>query len=297
MTTLADVIHRTRRHLMTGQQDRYNVLDLSTLAGAVTLQMRNTPLGIADGSRLSIGLEEFQVTAVSSAAPGAQATVIPGFDGSPQSAHTAGDLIRVNPHFSDYAIMLAINECINDLAGEGLFRIKDVEFTYQPMQAGYDVPVTDFISVWKVRFDTPGIENDWPVMSRSDFTWDTRPSTADFPGGFQFTVRHGGSAGFPVRVSYKATFDTLTALTDDVLAVTGLHDVAHDLPALGAAIRLLAGREVKRSFLSRQPEPRRQEEVPPGSANQSMESLLRLYATKLNTYKRYLARLYPEQVG
>lgn len=297
MATTADLIHRVRRYLMTGQQDRINVLDLSVASGADTLQLRYDLKTINEGTRLTVGLEEYMVLSINSPSAGGQAIVIPGFDGSPQSAHTAGDVIRANPQFSDYSIFNALNESIIDLAGEGCFRILPLEFTYIPGQMGYDVTVPDFMGIWRVRYDSPGIANNWMVMNRYEYMYDVHPNPTEFPGGHQFVVKSGGSAGFPIRISYKASFDTLATLTDDVLVVSGLPVVAHDLPVLGAAIKLLSGREVKRNFLNRQPEPRRQSEVPPGAINQSMESLLKTYATKLGNFKKYLARLYPDQTS
>lgn len=297
MATAADLIHRVRRYLMTGQQDRINVLDLSVVLGHPTLQLRHELKTVNEGTRLAVGLEEYMVLSINSPSAGGQATVIPGFDGSPQSAHTAGDVIRVNPQFSDWGIFQALNEAIIDLAGEGCFRILPFEVTYTPGVAGYDITVPDFMGIWRVRYDSPGITNDWRVMNRSDYYYDVHPDPTEFPGGHQLVLKSGGSAGFPVRISYRASFDTLATLTDDVLAVSGLPVVAHDLPVLGAAIKLMSGREVKRNFLNRQPEPRRQTEVPPGAINQSMESLVKVYQSKLANFKKYLARLYPEQTS
>jgi hypothetical protein len=101
-------------------------------------------------------------------------------------------------------------------------------------------------------------------------------ATTDFASGGALVIYEGGYPGQAIRVRYRAPFGSLTALDDDVLADTGLPATAHDLPPLGAAVRLVAGREVKRNFTEAQGEPRRAEEVPPTATLQSSRELLRI---------------------
>lgn len=297
MTIFGDLIHATRNHLMTGQQDRLNVLDVSVdnNPSTMTIQFRYEPKAVAEGTQISVGLEDLHVLSISGNTPGSQATCIRGVNGSSVLAHTAGDLIRVAPQFTDFKLGHYVNECLDDLSAEGLFRIRSVEFTYNPAVSGYNLPNTDLIDIWRVRYKSPGVDNYWDVIPPADYYLDQDANTDpdQFPSGTQLVLRQGGYSGQPVRVSYRASFPNLTAVTDDVLAVAGLHTQAHKLPPLGAAIDALGGREIKRSFLNRQPEPRRQQEVPPGSANQSMLPLIKLYESKLAYEVKRLKRRYP----
>lgn len=297
MTTFQELINDTRDYLMTGQPDKVNVLHADVSAGATSLQLRYELKGIDTGTRLAIGLEEYHVIDKSGTTPESTVTVIPAFGGSTSAAHSAGDLIRVSPQFSDWRIARRINKCLETLAGEGLFRILSVDFDYLPAQAGYNINAPDLIDIWRVRTDYAGPSNDWPVLNARDYYLDQAADVSEFPNSKQFVLRVPGYPGYKVRVSYRAGFSaTLSQLAQDVEAISGLHTSAHDIPALGAAYGLLAGRDIKRSFLSRQPEPRRQDEVPSGAATNSMIPLLEKYYRAINREISFLNRRYPPQL-
>jgi hypothetical protein len=292
MTLFADLIEETRHHLLTGQSDRLNQLLSGVSAGATTLQMKHPADGIREGTTLGIELEEYYVLAAS----GTTITVIPGYNGSTSAAHDADDVVRVKPHFSDYRISKYVNRALEDLSADGLFRIKQVEFTYNPAQAAYNINAADLIDVWRVKYDIPGPTQIWPDLSRQEWMLDQDANTTDFPNGKSLLLQRGGFPGHTVRVSYKAGFASLSSTTDDVLAVSGLHIEAHKLPPLGAAIYLLGGRDIKRTFLNRQPEPRRQEEVPVGGATQALRPILLEYSDNLRRERRRLRRRYPDSI-
>jgi hypothetical protein len=159
---------------------------------------------------------------------------------------------------------------------------------------GYDTgALTQFIAPWRIRFSITGPSNYWPVLRHDQYYMDRQADTASFPSGTALFLREEVASGQDINLSYRAGFTTCINLDDDVLATTGLHNEAHDIPPIDAAIGLLTGREVKRSFLNRQPEPRRQEEVPPGAANQSIAALLNRYQDRIVQEKTRLKRLYP----
>lgn len=296
-TTFQQLIDDSRGYLMTGQPDQVNVLDANISGGATSLILRYDLKGVDYGSRLAIGLEEFFVIAKSGTVPQSTVTVIPGYNGSSQAAHTAGDIVRVNPQFSDWRISRQINKCLDALVGEGLFRIKTAPtITYNPAQAGYNLNAPDLIDIWRVRYDYPGPINDWPVLIPQAYYLDQDADTSEFPNGKQFVLRDGGYPGQKIRISYRAGFAALVNLTDDVETVSGLHSSAHEIPPLGAAYRLLAGRDVKRSFLNRQPEPRRSDEVPPGAATNAMMPLVQKYYRAIDREIQVLTRRYPPQL-
>lgn len=297
MTTFADLIHKTRSHLMTGKPDILNVLDSDVLANATSLPFRFTVRGVDVGTRLVIGLEEYHVVeSPSTSNPGTSITVLPAQNGSSSTAHTGGDVIYVAPQFSAFRISQELNVCLASLPGEGLWRIKTLDFDFNPAQAGYNFTSTDVLDIWRVKYDYPGAANNWPVLEPRDYRLDQNADTSEFPGGKMLVLLKGGAAGHTVRVSYRASFAPLVNLADDVEVVAGLPLSSHDIPPLGAAIRLLAGRDVKRSFLTQQPEPRRQDEVPPGAATQAMTPLLQQYYAAINREMRVLLRKYPQQV-
>lgn len=289
MTTFADLIDEARWHLMTGQPDRLN-----ELSGSMTDSQDNVPLvhgvdGINPGARLTVGLEEMHVLSARTNS----ATVIRGFGGSTATTHDSGDTVYVNPQFSPYHVSREINRAFDTLSSDGLFRIKDAEITYIPTRSGYDLSFdADFIDIWRVRYDSPGPSRRWRVLRPQEWYVDLDPDAGDFPSGAQLVLLNGGFPGHTVRVSYKAGFAKLSALSDQA-SVSGLHSEAFDLLPLAAALRITTGREIKRSFLNRQPEPRRQEEVPPGAARQSRVDLIGLYLERLSSETARLRRRYP----
>jgi len=297
MTIFQELINDTRDYLMTGQPDKVNVLHADVIAGATTLQLRHELKGVDAGTRLTIDLEEFHVISKTGNTPESTVTVIPQFGGSSPAAHLAGALIRVSPQFSDWRIARRINKCIETLSGEGLFRILSTDFLYNPAQAGYNLDADDLIDIWRVRYDYPGPNNNWPVLNARDYYLDQAADITEFPDSKQLVLRVPGYPGHKIRVSYRSGFSaTLSSPTQDVEVITGLHISAHDIPVLGAAYSLLAGRDVKRSFLSRQPEPRRQDEVPPGAATNAMMPLVEKYYRAINREISFLNRRYPQQL-
>lgn len=292
MTLFSDSIEETRSHLLSGGTDRLNQLQGAVLANATTLSMLHPARGIAEGTTLNVDLEEYYVLSVG----GTSVTVIPGFNGSTSAAHDANAIVRVNSKFSNWKISKWINKTLEDLSADGLFRIKFAEFTFEPAVAAYNITAPDLIDVWRVKYDVPGPTQEWPELQKSEWHLDQDSNSADFAGGKSLLLKSGGFPGHLVRVSYKASFAPLVAIGDDVASVSGLHQEAHGLLPLGAALYLLGGREVKRTFLDRQPEPRRQEEVPVGGASQAIRPILDEYRRNVRRERRRLRRRFPDQL-
>lgn len=293
MTTFQQVIDRTRRRLMTTQREGIN-----TLAAAVTTSETswtfNHSLRFVENSRLSVDLEDVYVTSVASGSTSAD--VIRAMYGSDAGAHAEDAVVHVNPTWSNWDIAQAVNDELVDLSSpvNGLFRIQTVEVDYQSTVMGYDLSATDFLDVWRVTYDHPGPETDWPI-SRS-WRVDQAANTTDFASGRSLVLYDGGFPGHKVQVAYKATFDTLTTTADDVETVSGLHAEAHDILSLGAAIRLLSGVEAQRSYMTTQPDPRRAEDVPPRTAVSALVPLVNQREERVNAEKARLARRYPEAI-
>jgi hypothetical protein len=296
VTTYAQVIHRTRARLMTSQREPINTLAATIDADDTTVTFTN-PVNFHDGIRLSIDLEDMHVVDV--AQSGTSATVIRGVDGSTAAAHTAGVIAHINPVWTNWQISLGVNDELHALSSptNGLFRIRTVDFDYQPAVAGYNLAsLEDYLDIWRVRYDTPGPTNDWPVIPRSMWRVDRAADTTDFASGTALILSAGGFPGQKVRVSYKATFDTLTAVADDVETVSGLHAQAHDILSLGAALRLLSGTEAQRAYTTTQADTRYASEVPPRTATGALIPLIEQRQERIAEEQARLARQYPESL-
>lgn len=292
MTTFQGLVDGTRNQLMTNQSERVTQLQagIDNVVGSLILTV--DALNIQQGTILGIDFEELYVVAKA----GTTVTVIRGFNGSTAAAHLANAIIRISPKFTDWKLSGYVNDAIEDLSGDGLFRIKSLEFTYLPARDAYNINADDLIDIWRVRYDVPGPSHNWRDVRKCDWHLDNAANSTDFPNTKSLLIQVGGFPNHAVRVSYKASFAPLILPTDDVEVVSGIHKEAHKIVEVGAAINALGGREVKRTFTERQPEPRRAEEVPAGSMMQSMNPFLKAYKDLIRRERRRLRRRYPDQV-
>ena len=284
---------------MSGQRDRMNRVSGALTDSGTTVTFEFALKQIAENTRLSIDLEEMHVWETSGTGAGADATVQRGFNGSTAAVHDSGALVRVNPRFTDFEILRAVNDELRDLSSpdNGLFRVLSDDFDFNAATFGYELTApTGIISIWRVRFDPSGPESDWPVIPKRYWRLDQAADTDEFSSGLQLVLKAAAEPGRPVRVSYKTGFASLSAMDEDVTSVSGLHAEAHDILPMGAAIRLMAGRDLKRSFMEAQPEPRRSDEVDPGSAQQAMRPLLAMRLQRIMAEVSRLMSRFPEAI-
>lgn len=289
MPTAADLVFETRAHLQSGSRPEYNQLAEALDAVETDVDLSWTLGGIQRGAVLSVDLELMYVYAVG----GITAVVKRGYLGSTPAIHATGAMVEVNPSFSDFQIFRALNSEIDSYSSprHGLFRMRTVDLTFSAAKTGYDLTgVTDLIDVYDVRYSDYGSFYSWPRVGR--WVLARNQATGDFASGFALFIEEGTAPGRTIRVQYKAAFAPLTTLATD-LTTTGLPATAYDIPPLGAAARLVAPREVPRSRIDAQPEPRRAAEVPPGTSRQAAGGLLALRNQRLAEESARLAAHYP----
>lgn len=287
MTTAAQMVERTRRHLYSGEtRDERDTLATGIDADDVGLAVASGRSGLQRGVILGIDLEEMYVNDVSS---GINATVVRGDGGSTAAAHSAGAVVWISPKFSTWSIFQAINEELVALRGEGLYRTRTVDLTYAPGTDAYDLTsVTDIDDILDVEYNADDGSGRWSTLPRSEWMLRRDLPTSSFASGLALTVNGWVSPGQTLRVAYRSGFTALSALANDVEAVSFLPASMHDIVPLGAAIRLLAGAEVPRNFLD-QYETRRADEVPAGARLGEMRTLMLLRQERIAAE---VARLY-----
>lgn len=296
MTTAADLINETRRHILMGHRDELNTLNGAVSSGATTLVFSDDLAGIKTRARLGIELETYYVRTTTESTK--TATVFAAQEGSTAAAHSSGALVRVNPKVTDHEIFDVLNAELDDLSSpaNGLFQVKTLTLTYSANVEGYDLTaVTDLIDVLEVRYSLPGSSKEWPEIRPGDYRLSRNMATTEFASGFALFLAHGGYPGRSVRIRYKAPFTNLATTADDVLAVAGLPATAHDIPALGAAARLMLATENKRNFTELQGDSRRAEEVPPGARSRGAQGLLALRAQRILSESARLMVQYPSR--
>lgn len=289
MTTLAQLVEQTKRHLYSAEiRDARDKLNGAIDADDTDITSTNSDPAIQRGAVLAIDLEELYVEAIS----GSTVTVARAEGGSTAAAHASGTPIIINPKYSAWAIFQAINDELAGLPGLGIYRVRTVDLTYAPGTDAYNLTsVTDIDDILDVEFDANDGTGRWATLPRRQWLLRRDLPTSDFASGVALTVNGYVESGQTLRAAYRSGFTALTALANDVEADSGLQASAHDILPLGAAIRLTAGAEVARNFLD-QYETRRADEVPPGARSAQARGLTARYLQRIADEK---ARLYAKR--
>lgn len=297
-TTLATVINRTRRELLTGRREELNKLDGAIDDNDESVTTRFAAGGIGPQTRLAIDLEHLHVWSID----GTTASVERGMDGSTPAAHDDDAIIRVNPRYSDFEILNAVNDVLRDLSSPscGLFAVYALDLDYDPDVVAYDLTgVENLEGLLEVHYRTPSDEKDWVRIPQRGWRIQRSADTTDFASGLALTIfgRVGANAGDTIRVAYKSRYQPLTAYDDNVELTTGLHCDAHDLLWIGAALRLTEGQEIDRNQTRGQGDPRRAQEVPSGAKNAAPGGLSKRWKDRLSAEAGRLARRYPTRLA
>lgn len=289
MSTAAQIINRVQRQILSGVTEERNKTATQVTATATSIVFQYELKGIREGAIIQIDAELLYVW---EAVPGTKtATVERGFNGTTASAHVNNSIVIVNPRFPRNQIIEAINDELSDLSSpmNGLFRVKSIDINYNGSDRMVNFPVIeDVIDLTEVRLRY--LSSDYVKIPRVSLTRDL--PTSDFGSGMALTINQGTRSG-TLRVSYKTGFNRITAETDDIQHICGFPLSAEDILVIGAQIRLVAPREIKRNFTEAQPEPRRSDEVAAGSVGNSITNLLRMRRDRITAEAAKLVRQYP----
>lgn len=290
--TLVDLV---RGKLLSGISEQRNRLAMDYTAGSEELNLEFPTTGIGPGTRLSIGQSVFHTWSVNQSS--GVVSVAAGEDGSPDGNLTTGSMVRVNPRFTDWAIFREINTELSDLSASGLYQMQTFEFIYTTDKDAFEIPVTDLQEPYAVAYQDPSTRKSWPYLPRPYWRLERESNTTDFPSGLALHFLDGYDvlgphSAYKVRLLYRAPF-TVFATTADLVSSTGLPSTATDIVQLGATLRLVAPREIKRNFTESQPNPRRGEEVPSGGAQRSWAGTASLRQARIVAEAARLAKQFP----
>jgi hypothetical protein len=287
---VSDWVAKTRGYILNGIQEERNKLSAAYTKGGTTLTFQYPLAGIQPGARISVGLNTFYVWAVS----GNTATVSGGEDGATDQDLDSGTIVRVRPRFTDHEIVEVLNDELRDLSSpyNGLYSMNEVEFTYESAYTGFELDAPDLIQVYEVRWQDSGSQRDWPRMPSTEYRIVQSAPTSDFGSGSAIFVYGGAESGRPIRVLYKANFTTVNSLSSGV-RITGLPETAWDIPPMGAAVKLMASREIKRNLTESQGDTRRANEVQAGALANSYRGLAAIRASRIASERARLDAQYP----
>lgn len=300
MTTGTDWVEATRRNLQGAFTDQRVALSAPYVAGSGTISFVTANPSIALGASLSIGLNNLYVTSANQSA--LTATVIGGQNGSTDSNAASGTLLRINPQFTDFDIWTAIGADLSDLSSplNGLYSMQYTDFTYQSNIVQYDLgsaAAANLIDVYELRHQTPGNFKDFGRLAKDAWVRHFNAFTSDIPSGMGIEIvdPSGLFPSYKVRAYWMSGFVTPATPQSDA-SLSLLPTTAYDLPPIGAAIKIMAGREIMRNSPV-QAEYRRASEVPAGAVTASANGLKQLRQSRIDAEAARLQSMYPAYRG
>ena len=289
MSTVATVINRTQRQLLSGQVEEKNKLSGAINTTATSLATLYDLNGLRPGTVFEIDSEMFYVW--ESSVSSKTVTVERGWNGTTAASHTNNAIITVSPRFPRAQILEAINDEIADLSSpvNGLYQMKIVDIRYNGIDPMINLPAFGTVfDLYDVRLRYTN--DDYPLIRKVQLIRDL--PTSDFPSSYAIKFNQRSRSG-DLRVTYKAPFQTVSTEVDNLQQVAGIPTSVEDIVALGAQIRLMSPREIRRNFIDTQGDTRRSEEVPAGAIGNSITNLLRLRRDRITAEAMKLAKQYP----
>ena len=291
MTTAGNLVDRTAQNLLAGVVEERNKIASSLDASTTSVPIEYSLGSLREQTVFQIDSELMYIWEVNTASK--TLTVERGFGGTTAATHADGAIVVVSPKFPRWQILQALNDELADLSSpmNGLFQMKTVDISYNGSDRQINLTgITSMIDVYDVRWRY--LSDDYPVVRRYRLMRDM--PTSDFPSGYVLSLDEPVMSS-TIRVIYK---DKYTAFSTEAstLASTGASTELADLLVLGAQIRLLASREVKRNFIESQGDTRRADEVPAGAMNASVTNLLRLRRDRIQAEAARLNRQYPTRI-
>ena len=291
MTTAGQLIDRVANDLLAGTVEERNKVATGIDASTTTVTFSYPLSGLREGSMFEVGSEQFYVWTVNSSAK--SAVVERGFNGTTAASHSSDDIVIVNPRFPRARVLQQLNADLADLSSplNGLFQVKTVDISYNGSDRMVNITgATDIQNLIDVRYRY--LSDDYPIIRDTRLLSDM--PTSDFASGYALAFDTLVRAG-TIRVLYRAPYGQFSSESDTINNVGG-SDYLDDVLALGAQIRLMAGREIKRNFTESQGDTRRAEEVPSGAVANSMLQLQRLRRDRVIAEAARLNRQYPLRI-
>jgi hypothetical protein len=289
MTTAATVIDKTLRQLLSGTVEARNRLTTTLNSSTTSVVVDFSVEGLRAGQVCEIDSELMYIWVSDSATR--TLTVQRGFNGTTAAAHTSGAIVTINPRFPRAQVLEEINNEMTDLSSpsNGLFKIETLNITYNGSDKMVNLTgatsVIDILNV-SVRYLT----DDYPIARKVKIVRDL--PTDDFASGFALRFDQAVMPG-RLRVVYKAPYTTAATEATDINTTCGIQDSITDIVTIGAQIRLMAPREIKRNFVESQGDTRRAEEVVSGAITNSVSNLKALRKDRIIAEAARLARAYP----
>lgn len=290
MSQVSDVIDKVNRQLLSGTVEERNKIASALASTDTTIVCTYDLQGIRQGSVIQIGQEQMYVWAVVVASK--TLTVERAFNGTTADTHASGSIVTLNPRFPRNQILEAVNAELADLSSpvNGLFQIKTLELQFNGSDRMIDLPGAGNVqTLYSVHYRHKS--DDYPKVHKARLL--RNMPVTDFPSGLALALDGGPGRAGKLVIRFKTDFDFVDNESADLSLASGLPETAEDVVVLGAQIRLMTPREIKRNFTESQGDTRRAVEVPSGAVSNSMTGLLRLRRDRIVAEAMRLQKQYP----
>lgn len=291
MTTAGNLVDRTVQNLLAGTVEERNKIASSLDASTTSVPIEYSLGSLREQTVFQVDAELMYIWEVDTTSK--TLTVERGFGGTTAATHADGAIVTVNPRFPRSQVLQALNDELADLSSpmNGLFQMKTVDLSYNGSDRMINLAgISTLIDVYDVRWRY--LSDDYPVVR--NYRLMRNMPTSDFGTGLALSLDEDVMSS-TIRVIYKDAY-TPFSTEASTLASTGAGTEIADLLVLGAQIRLIAGREIKRNFTESQGDTRRADEVPAGAMNASVTNLLRLRRDRIQAEAARLNRQYPTRI-
>lgn len=287
--TVEDLIEDTKSLLYSHNEETLNRLDGALNSSAITVACDFPTDQVAEKSYIGIGIEMMYVWDVSSTG----LTVQRGARRSTADDHSDGDIIEIAPRFPRFDIYKALRDEIRSWPPD-LYAIYSFNVTGGADDRGYDLTGGGTYSAIVDVSVAPATGDDTDIWRPVTWREDPFADTSLFTSGRALFIDTDPGETRNIRVSVArqpilTTWDLDTDVEDDI----GLLPTMLDIATHGAAARLLRSREVPRTAMDGQGEPRRSEEVPPGHILQTAAEFDRFKRVRISEEIRRLREKYP----
>jgi len=291
VTTAGNLIDRVIQPLLAGTVEERNKIAASLNASDTTVTLTYDLGSLRTQTVFEIESELFYVWDANQTSK--TLTVERGYGGTTAATHANGTALTASPKFPRKMVLDALNSELADLSSpmNGLFQMKTVDLSYNGSDRMVNLTgVTDVVDFYEARLRY--LADDYPIIKNVRFL--RGMPTSDFASGYVLAFDDDVRSG-TIRVLYKAPYTAFSSESSTVVSAGGGSEL-EDLLVLGAQIRMLAGREVKRNFIESQGDTRRADEVPAGAMGNSMTGLMRLRRDRIQAEAARLARQYPLRI-
>lgn len=279
--TVSDLIDETLSlHLHGHQRGHVNLLDGAINNSVTSLVLQWDAPPVTPGSWIEIGDELLLVTAVAART----LTVLRGQGISTAASHSDQDLVVIEPRFPRSVISRALRDTIRSWP-RNFYAVTQTEVTTTASGFDFDLAGSTGKDVHRLlrvlRRARTGKTEPW-VDITDGVSLARHADTGEYTSGNSLHLDAALGQVYVLEATYGHAFVTSTwASTTDVETTVGLTSTMLDIPPVGAAARLIRGREATRSSTFRQNQPRRAEDVPPMYLSRNAEMLEEFHQTRI----------------